>query len=1063
MRKNEWAAWLRKIFMSGAVLALVSLAIWYSFLPVKEYEAVPNQIEDVLASEDISASGISQTVFSKGDLKGIRVRWATHGTKPVDPVFADLIRLEDQAPLETVAIPAAKIIDNQETDILFSISYPSGEYMIRLTCPNGSRNTVGVWESVTDYYREGSAFDSNGQDEKWDWSFNLLSAYPASMRTRHRIGRILNVIFLLGIGFCAMAWIFQGERLMNQKRIRSAVQFLQTHADPLLIALLILIPTTVYLDFLLGDRRYIFSMLDRGADSVGQTYPFLLNTASRIQKGLWGELFNFQQGMGDAQAAIFPTLTNWVTFFGEANVAYLMGVSQWLKVVCSGLFAWLFIKEYGAGASLRFVLAIGYCFNSMLMVRGAWESYPNISMLLMLWLYSYERKLNGKGWLMFLFSSLFMFVNLGLYDCMFHAVLLSCYMLIRRFVKEKTGRAVMRLFFHDFAFFAVFSLLGMMDVVRYSLIKTVSSSRLMEGVNSYQELTGEGIFTEVGVWMSAFLRTIGLSINGILHHTGPLNLLEGPAFYTGIAAMLVAPVSMILLKKKKKGICVALFLCAICYIAIVPLRFLASGFAKDTFKLSSFWITLVLLISSIEYFSALERREMRPVHLVFTGISALVVLFLLFLSKMEDYVVSDSEYLVSLTLVIVYLILIALLYLGKNVHVVKGMLVFCAIVEAMLVPHEIINARDMETAYENSWNERIATKEIIASLPEDDWYRVEKDYVNVFSTDSLAEGYKGSGSYVGGIEINPSVLNLYQAYNLPQRGNHYLFGSGGNVYFESAAATRYVLTKNDMTFRYGYILKGTHQGISLYENQYAHPLIYFSETEPSPESQKVSFDLSAYLTGYEMNGNIYILGHLPENSVVVVRADFDADTRCTLYLQDRENNYSSIYFMGNSKTLIEIANDQLFSLWFDTSTNRRLKDITFHVVDQDVYYQQYREYSTEARNNVVDLTVVDDNHFYGKTYASGNGYLVTAIPYDRKWKIVLNGEAQETMMLNGGFLGAVVQRGEYDLEVYYAGDSWIRGNIYKTLGLGAFILCFFVLKSKKSKLTDTFEERGGQT
>ncbi len=1027
-----------KVFLTLAVALLASLVLWFISLPDREYDPVPSQTEYVTVSECVSYDGISQTMVSRGRMKGIRVQWATSKTVPVDDVIADLMDPVEGEFLERVIIPAADIRDNTKTDIVFTGDYGPGEYMVRLSCVSGTENKVMVWESATDSYKEGEAYNSRWEAEGRDWNFSLLTGYPDSLLVRHKVERIVYAALTVLASAAALCWIYGGGRLRKNRRIASAAGFARKHADGILLLLLVLIPTLVYLDWLTGERVYVFTMLDRGADSVGQTVPGLLNLADRVRRGLWGELFNFRQGLGNAEAAYFPTLTNWVALFGENAVARLLAFSQWAKVVLSGVFAYLFVKEYGAGAALRFLVALGYAFNSMLIARGAWESYPNISMLVMLWLWAYERKLNGKGVLLFFFSSLFMFINLGLYDCLFYALLFTGYLLVRRIIREDTFGAALKAFLKDLVPFAAFALLGMLDTVRYNLAKTLSSSRLQEGMSEYGETAGESIFTSAEIWMAAFLRTVGHSISGITFQTGSLNLLEGPAFYTGIAALLVTPAALWSMKGRQKGLYLALALAALVYIAVVPLRLLANGFSKETFKLSSFWITLILLLCAADFFRRAERKELRKGTGIVLGITAATAAALLVAAKACGFVAVESEWIVSLVFLALYPGLFLFLMTGRRARLVKALLILCAVAEAALVPWGMVHDRNTETAAENSRAEHAVTKEIAASLPADEWYRVEKDYVTVFETDSLAEGYRGSASYLGGIEINASVLDLYEAFSLPRRGNHYLFGTGGNIYFESASSTKYLLAKNGMAFRYGYELKEERNGIKVYENLYSHPFVYVSEELPSPESLRGTADDSGRI-GYSMEDSVYVFGRLPENSVLVVEAESDLETRGTLYMGDRNGNFAYTYIMSSPHIVAEINNPEVYSLWFDPNTNRHLKNVTFRVTDRDTYYRAYREYAITARENGVPVEAEGENRFTGTVRAEEDGYIITAIPYDPKWEICLDEKIQDTIVVNGGFLGAKVPKGEHLLEIRYAGDSWIRGNLFKIIGLGSFL------------------------
>lgn len=101
--------------------------------------------------------------------------------------------------------------------------------------------------------------------------------------------------------------------------------------------LIVLLTTIAYRQYLFGNMLFIF----QNNDSITQVYPYNLYYARRISMGEFGATYNFAEGFGRYSGGIIPSLYNWICYFGEENVAYLMGVSQVIKVCLSGIFAYL--------------------------------------------------------------------------------------------------------------------------------------------------------------------------------------------------------------------------------------------------------------------------------------------------------------------------------------------------------------------------------------------------------------------------------------------------------------------------------------------------------------------------------------------------------------------------------------------------------------------------------------------------------------------------------------------------------------------------------------------------
>ena len=76
------------------------------------------------------------------------------------------------------------------------------------------------------------------------------------------------------------------------------------------------------------------------------------------------------------------------------------------------------------------------------------------------------------------------------------------------------------------------------------------------------------------------------------------------------------------------------------------------------------------------------------------------------------------------------------------------------------------------------------------------------------------------------------------------------------------------------------------------------------------------------------------------------------------------------------------------------------------MTDRENWYRNYREQAGEAQKHGVQIRIQDENRFTGTLSTEGSGWLITSIPYDRKWTVCLNGTPLETTRVNGGFLKA---------------------------------------------------------
>lgn len=93
------------------------------------------------------------------------------------------------------------------------------------------------------------------------------------------------------------------------------------------------------------------------------------------------------------------------------------------------------------------------------------------------------------------------------------------------------------------------------------------------------------------------------------------------------------------------------------------------------------------------------------------------------------------------------------------------------------------------------------------------------------------------------------------------------------------------------------------------------------------------------------------------------------------------------------------------------------------------------------------LTKFSDDHLIGTVNAQTDGILYTSIPYEKGWAAYVDGQAVETVILGGAFVGVPVAAGDHNLELRYVPQGLIPGAWISAIALIALIaLCFITKK-----------------
>ena len=98
-------------------------------------------------------------------------------------------------------------------------------------------------------------------------------------------------------------------------------------------------------------------------------------------------------------------------------------------------------------------------------------------------------------------------------------------------------------------------------------------------------------------------------------------------------------------------------------------------------------------------------------------------------------------------------------------------------------------------------------------------------------------------------------------------------------------------------------------------------------------------------------------------------------------------------------------------------------------------------YQSELR---VDKERTKGNCIAGTIDVKRRGYLITTIPYDEHFEILIDGQAAEEEEVNTAFLGCRIEPGEHDVEILYHAPGVRLGKMISLAGCLLFIV--YILK-----------------
>lgn len=100
----------------------------------------------------------------------------------------------------------------------------------------------------------------------------------------------------------------------------------------------------------------------------------------------------------------------------------------------------------------------------------------------------------------------------------------------------------------------------------------------------------------------------------------------------------------------------------------------------------------------------------------------------------------------------------------------------------------------------------------------------------------------------------------------------------------------------------------------------------------------------------------------------------------------------------------------------------------------------------------VDKKQTEDNVIQGTICVKKDGWFITSIPYDKHFKIYIDGKETEIQKVNTAFLGCKIESGNHELKIIYHAPGTTTGKVLSLIGIAGFVL---VLVQEKRKQKNT--------
>lgn len=848
---------------------------------------------------------------------------------------------------------------------------------------------------------------------------------------------------------------------------------IKRNASILFVLCFVLLTLFCYRDFLTGKKFFV--SLNDAMDMYDQFYPNLVNLAKHIECGDTKTQIDFSYALGTEISFGIPTFSTAPAYFGVENIAYLMGLMQVFKMLIAGISFYFYVILMGKRKYIASICAIAYAFCGHMIVRQYWLSYATEVALFAFWLFTFElweRKKN-RAWLPL--ATVIFALNLSsVYYLVLYAGIIGAYIIFRAF------------YFEEFAFSRVWKqimLCGLFAIVGFGLpqivsqfSQAISSNRFQTGAS--KAVSADFIYSRLTEINTLICRTIGVNMLGSgKAFSGVMDYLRAPVFYIGLLGlMLILPIFLRLGIKQK--LCILFVgMCAGGYIFINILRKVANGFADDGYKMSSFWI-IVVMVFTVAQGLDLILKEFKKNDLLILLIEAIGIEAICAYNLCQTiWKVNNQGILITMGMAALYAGLFIFYYFcqhGKDKEILLIILLFFAFLEAgMQLDNTLQTMRVMK---KEEFGDRIRyndyTLEALEYLEKENElqdYRIDKQYFSYRYNDAWIQGYNGTSFYLGGTGADRNVTELYEMMKLPcaEQGYKYSYGTSPFTELGTVMGIRYIISQRTPIINYGYEQIYDTDGIYVFENQNAIPIGYsynqyitrreyenldlnsqrksivdvgvieeLSDVEnyeiKKADWKELSVDYEQYKE-YAVNlwceeeRNIYYLPRaIEEDEVLVVQTllpleesqsrgiiDYYTNEWCMCYTVRMDQGERQVFDINAEGTYAFAIAPKAGEPYLE------MNDVVAYIIPKDVYYEKYRKAVAELKEGSLDVEEFSGDYISGRVKSDKNQIFCLAVPYGN-WKIYIDGKEVDTFLVNVAFTGCVIEEGNHLVEARYS-------------------------------------------
>ena len=768
----------------------------------------------------------------------------------------------------------------------------------------------------------------------------------------------------------------------------------------ILFGLQLFVILIVFSRFISG--QFYFAYIDIGSDSFGQVVPFAMHMARTLaSEGFTG--WSFESGLGSPTALWLGDVFGLLSQLGGPD--HVLPFRVWvyvLKLVLGGAAFFVFVRAYVTRWETVVISALAYSFCGYAVINGQWDSEASAFIFFPLILWAINRHLRSAKVI-----ALPLVVALSLVSGVFFVALAVFLMLccLAFVLTSPEPKVMLKAWLLKILPLTVIGYLLASPILLPIVLQLMDSSRVGGGQSLFQKILEQSL--RLNDWP-----LINAEIGGLFHkdifgigslYKGYWNYFEGPGFYIGIILLLLIPQIWNGSAKERRVLLLGIG-AVILYFLFPVFRYAAMGFAVPYFRVSTLWVTLILLMLAAKAVDQVLVNGVSGRLGLVGAVSCVALLALVTQGGMGANVWQPHVTKVSALAVLAVATLLLANRKILSARLVPFSLMSLVVIETVVIaaPSYIENRVPVTPAqqlYDDGTLEALkAIRQIDKGV-----FRIEKTYHSVSLDDALAQDYMGVKSYFlhgrGEVDfyIGLGLIPPAQAATAVNYTN-WLPNVGPRFVLNSLLGVKYIIAREPVQWP-GFVATIKGANYQIYRNELALPLGIVQTKQ-------------------------------------ITQREF-----ATLYAKpERDANFFRDIAIFNAAVVPELIPG--YGDAFDLNDLASSKTVSL----QDRYINP----ALVLQATGLRIQQFASNHIVGSIHPEKPGILVFSIPFNQGWSLKIDGQDTATIRANFGMLGAPIQAGEHSVVLDFRLPGQRTGFLLGALGCALLFLALTFRRRRES-------------